>query len=116
MSRTKKINNLKQTHGKNEDIKTPKTLDELFSNTYTKYTAKSLEEYKSQLESMNSADIREHAVKMGFMPSPDTNRLKKKLLSEFEKFESANNLNSRPKLNNLSSPSKEALDIMSAVK
>lgn len=119
MSKNKKIDikNSKQVNGKINDLnkKEPRTLDELFGQTFDKYEAKSLEDYENWLNSVNSADIREHAVKIGFMPHPDVNRLKKKLVAEYQKYAAA--FQERPVINNnLRQPDKAVLKIMSEVK
>lgn len=104
-----------QTNGKQDNKFQPTTLDELWGTSDGKYTQSSLAEYEEELNQMNSADIRAHAVKIGFMPHSDVNRLKKKLVAEYEKY--ANSFKERPKINNNSKiPSKEAVKIMSEVK
>ena len=120
MSKTKKLNlkTAAQVNGKVENDFRPTTLDELWAGSAGaggKYTQSSLAEYEAELNQMNSADIRAHAVKIGFMPHSDVNRLKKKLVAEYEKF--AASFKERPKINNnLKQPSKELIKIMSVVK
>jgi hypothetical protein len=118
MKKESKKLNLKtsaQVNGKVENDFRPTTLDELWGGAGSKYTQSSLAEYEEELNQMNSADIRAHAVKIGFMPHSDVNRLKKKLVAEYEKF--AATFKERPIIkNNLKMPSKEVIKIMSEVK
>ena len=110
------LKNSKQVDGKIEEL-APKltSLDALFGTNYNKYSCGSLTEYEEQLNSMNTADLRAHAVTMGFMPSVDINRLKRKLVGEFQKY--ANSFLEKPTIkNNLKLPPKNILDIMADVK
>lgn len=98
MPRTKKINEMKQVDGRlieptittstNASKKvTAQTLDQLWGDDgLWKYKTMDVGEYEKQLNEMNAADVRDHAIKLGFMPIENTERLKGRLINEFRKF------------------------------
>lgn len=81
-----------QIHGKDEskprDIRTMSSLDEILGEKLSIYSAKSSEEYKSQLAEMNMTDLQSHAYKVGLVPTEDRRILTDRLVSEFMKYNS----------------------------
>ncbi len=81
-----------QVHGKDEttprDIRTMSSLDEILGEKLSIYTAKSSEEYRSQLSEMNMTDLQSHAYKVGLIPTEDRRLLTDRLVSEFMKYNS----------------------------
>lgn len=122
MSKNKKLNltDLHQIDGKlhQEDASTfqPVTIAQVLGDTgLSKYSTLNLEEYKVQLNGMNLAELRSHATKVGIIPRDvSKERLTKQLANEFTKYVA---LYQKPSLKNRDvKPTKEILDIMSAVK
>lgn len=126
MSKKSKKLNLKtalQTDGKlekeNENGEYEITsLDQLwgFDGTGGRYQTLDTEEYTNELEELNSAELRRHAIEVAHVvPSTSVERLKKRLILEHKKYVSAFRT---PKHQNKKDkpPSKEVLKIMSEVK
>lgn len=119
----KKLKDLKQTDGKirSEDVTgrpDVSTLAQLWGEDsgLNKYGTISLEEYKSQLQDMNTASLREHAIEVAHVvPGTNRDRLVKRLEAVFSKHVEAMTpmKDTRPKERE---PSSEALRIMSEVK
>lgn len=99
-----KISDLEQIDGRqNVDNNIPTRMDVLFgSNGLGKYGTLDKEEYIKNLNSYNTAELRNHAIKAGLIPISDVSRLKKQLIVEFDKyalsFKSSNKLNTSNKL------------------
>jgi hypothetical protein len=94
-TRKKRVQKTKmvQIHGKNEsdinkDIRTMTSLDEILGENLSIYTAKSSDEYRSQLSEMNLSDLQSHAYKIGLIPTEDRRLLTERLVGEFMKFNS----------------------------
>jgi hypothetical protein len=106
---SKKLNSLKQAHGKLEN---PVTLDQIWGDTGTsKYGTLNYEEYENYLRDLNKSDLQSHASKIGLVPIDDREKLVKRLTSEFIKYASIYN---KPKLKEeKKSLSKKAKDILS---
>jgi hypothetical protein len=98
--RKKKIQDLEQIDGKLNTtiVKEPTRMDVLFGNLQNKYTTTNRQDYEKWLNSIIVADLRNHAVKIGLIPSYNTDRLKKQLLTEFDKYIMAYNNSSVPKI------------------
>ena len=80
-----------QIHGKEEiSTKQPSSLDEILGEALSIYTAKSSDEYLSQLAEMNMTDLQAHAYKVGLVPVPDRKVLIDRLVQEFIKTVSKN--------------------------
>ena len=50
------------------------------------YTAKSMEEYQSQLKVMNLAEMQNHAMNVSVKPMSDRNKLEQRLVKAFKEF------------------------------
>ena len=115
----KKLTELKQIDGKEEKF-VPSTLAQVLGDTgLDKYKTSDKEVYKNQINAMNLADLRRHAIKIGILPNMQRERLVKQLLVEFNKHynlyrKPASDITHPKDMN--SSDLKKALDIMSAVK
>lgn len=89
--RGRKPKTMMQIHGKDETVKAsniPSSLDEILGETLSIYTAKSSEEYRSQLAEMNMTDLQSHAYKIGLVPTEDRKILTDRLIQEFTKWNS----------------------------
>jgi hypothetical protein len=81
---SKKLEDLNQTHGKEEYR--PTTLDQIWGDQGTaRYGTMSLEEYRLQLRDMQRVDIHAHASKVGIIPIDNRELLTNRLVKEFEK-------------------------------
>tara|TARA_Y100000593_G_scaffold20135_1_gene40393 strand:- start:5186 stop:5551 length:366 start_codon:yes stop_codon:yes gene_type:complete len=82
---TKKVKDLSQAHGKEEN-NTPSSLDQVWGDTgLSKYKTLDEGEYLGQLDEFNKTDLQAHATKVGLIPIDNTTELKKRLLKEFRK-------------------------------
>jgi hypothetical protein len=121
MSKVKKtLKDLKQIDGKSEKPKkiTAHTLEQIWGEDsgLVKYKTFDLDEYKTQLNEMTAADMREHASKLGVMPIDNIERLKNRLVTEFIKHVSSFN---RPEPIGVAASknvSKKVLDILAEAK
>lgn len=122
MANKKKINklsDLEQMDGRLIEKETvPTTLDALFGGAgLGKYTTTDENAYASQLESYNTAELRNHAINIGLIPIASVTRLKKQLLVEFRKFALGVKNPTKPANRQLSlEKQKLGLSILSAVK
>ena len=126
MPRTKKkLNELEQIDGKirqNEEESLantqyePTTLEQLWDEGagFNKYNTFKEEDYLNYLGELNSAELRTHATTLGIIPSTNPDRLKKRLIMEFQKHV---NIYRQPRIvaKKDKTPSKEALKVMSEV-
>jgi hypothetical protein len=76
-----------QTHGALDQDK-PTTLDAIWggTNELAKYGTLDEDEYKNQLSEMTRADLEAHARRVGLVPLPDSERLRKNLIREFQSY------------------------------
>lgn len=100
-SKNKSLNSISETltqiTGKTEISNlpnSPSSLDEILGESLSIYTAKSIEEYESQLSEMNQTDLQVHAYKIGLIPSHDRKLLCERLVTEFKKWFSRYNVKS----------------------
>lgn len=105
---SKKLNSLKQTHGK---IENPVTLDQIWGDTGTsKYGTLNHEEYEKYLRDLNKSDLQSHATKIGLVPIDDREKLVQRLSAEFRKYASVyNKPKSKESKNELSKKVKDIL-------
>lgn len=113
---------LHENEGESKASFVPTRLDQILSgnNVFNRYATLNEDAYLKEIEGMNLAELRTHAVKLGaFVPSSNRERLLKQLRAEFHKY--TTNLKGRPdfsdsnlKLNN--NKLKAGMDIMRAVK
>ena len=75
---SKKLNNLKQTDGKDETTQfQPRTLDQVWGDDgLWKYNTLDEEEYKDQIKAMTRSDMYAHASKIGIIPTENLDQLK----------------------------------------
>ena len=86
----KKLENLSQTHGKEENGVQPTTLDQIWGDTgLWKYKTMDSEEYTDYLKNLNKSDLQAHATKMGLVPVDNRDTLTQRLVREFKKHVSA---------------------------
>lgn len=125
MPKVTKLSQLKSIDGKvhPEDSNKPfepSTMDQLFNSNagLTRYGTMDEEEYKEELDEMNLADLREHAVKVaGIIPRDvATERLKKNLVAEFKRYVGLYKKPNPIKKDLNKNLEKQARDILSAAK
>ena len=115
----KKLADLEQADGRDARTENvPTTMDALFGGTgMGKYKSLDRESYAAELDGFNTAELRNHAINIGLIPIVNINRLKKQLLTEFDKFTLVAKNNTTPRQKVLSSDAQNiGLKIMSAVK
>lgn len=79
-----KLNEMHQTHGKDETTFKPTTLAQIWGDDgMSKYGTMDAAVYEQQLKEMNKADLQAHATKVGLVPVDDRERLVKRLIQEF---------------------------------
>lgn len=81
-----KLNEVNQIHGRTPEAPFggAKNLDEICGRQIaSSYSQKSEDEYKTFLDSLDSADMRNEAMRIGMVPSPDPRILKRNLLARF---------------------------------
>lgn len=113
-----KLSELEQVDGRLEEQESVvSSLDALFGTGLSKYKSLDKNDYINELNNYNTAELRQHATKVGIIPNTDVNRLKKSLLKEFDKFSLGAN-NPRKAVNKNLSEDKLSigLKIMSSVK
>ncbi len=114
-----KLTDLEQMDGRLVEKETiPTTLDALFGGIgFGKYNTLDKNEYVQELDNFNTAELRNHAIKIGLIPIASVQRLKKQLLVEFDKFSLAAKNTTKP-ISKILSPEKQkiGLSILSAVK
>ena len=122
MANIKKINKLselEQIDGQHIEETVPSSLEAIVSGGVTlgKYKTLNKDSYIEELNNYNTAELRQHAIKVGIIPNTDVNRLKKSLLKEFDKFSLGAANPRKPVSRNLPEDKiKQGLKIMSAVK
>ncbi len=88
MTKNKKkldLDTAEQAHGKIE-TKTLTRLDQIWGDDgLQKYKTLEKSEYEESLRNMNTAELRNHASKLGIMPVANRDRLLKRLVIEFAK-------------------------------
>ena len=81
----KKINKLKQVHGKQENFK-PTTLDQIWGDEgLGLYSTLNEEEYINSISELNMTDLQRHAIKVGVVPDHQMSITKKRLIAAFQK-------------------------------
>lgn len=115
----KKLSQTNQLHGKLEpELENEKPeitmMEQLWADEpgLAKYKTYDAEEYKTSLASMDTADLRGHAAKLGVMPVPNRERLTKRLVLEFNKYTAQFQ---KPKSSPPKAPNAECLKIMREV-
>jgi hypothetical protein len=107
----KKLNNLAQTHGK-EDKFQPTTLEQIWGDDgMSKYDTLDEMEYEEKLKEYDKVDLQAHATKVGVVPIDNSGLLKQRLVKEFHKHINAYRMPSRPVEDPTSVP-KEVIKIL----
>lgn len=83
-----KLSDLNQMDAKiHDENSAPSTLEDIIGSTYfNRYNGESKENYEGKINGMNVAELRSHAITLGFVPNSNRERLVKQLLSEFNKY------------------------------
>lgn len=82
-----KLSEMTQTHAQDESKPQFKTLDQVWGDTgLSRYKTLNRDEYLTQLREMADVDLHSHALAIGLVPNPDREQLKKRLLSEFDRY------------------------------
>ena len=82
-SRPKKVEEMSQTHGK-EEKPLYTTLEQIWGDTgLSRYGTFDENEYAEELRSMTKSDIQAHANKLGLVPIDNRTELVKRLMKEF---------------------------------
>jgi hypothetical protein len=85
----KKIEKLKQVHGKDETFKAT-TLNQIWGDTgASKYKTLDVAEYTETLRGLNKSDLIAHSVKVGVVPVDNREMTVKKLIAEFKRHVSS---------------------------
>jgi hypothetical protein len=80
------LNEIHQTHGKDESKETVQSLDQLWGDDgLSKYKTLDVVEYTEELAGMNKTDLQNHAAKLGLVPVDSREILVKRLVAEFKK-------------------------------
>jgi hypothetical protein len=114
-----KLSDLEQTDGRliEQPVGSTKLEILLGADGLGKYGTLDKAEYVSKLESFNTAEIRDHAIRAGLIPISDITRLKKQLLVEFDKYALAYKTPTKFTTQQLSKEKQKiGLEIMSAAK
>ena len=83
-SNPKKVEDLSQTHGKEEF--SPTTLEQVWGDDgRSKYGTMDEEEYLSQVKNMTKSELFSHASKQGIIPIENRDQLEKRCMREFKK-------------------------------
>ena len=81
--KVKKVEEMSQTHGK-EEKPLSTTLEQIWGDTgITKYGTFDENEYAEELKNMTKSDIQAHANKLGLVPIDNRTELVKRLMKEF---------------------------------
>jgi hypothetical protein len=115
----RKIQELEQIDGKADKVvREPTRMDTLFGAIQNKYNTTDKQDYEKYINGMMVADLRNHAIKVGLIPSYNTDRLKKQLLVEFDKYILGYNSSNTPRTNDNLTPEQVKIgrDIMRFVK
>ncbi len=84
-AKAKKVQDLSQTHGKEESFQ-PTTLDQVWGDDGTgKYATQEEQKYIGSLREMTRIDIQSHATKVGLIPVENRDVLEQRLLREFRR-------------------------------
>lgn len=88
--KTVSLASVSQIDGKAQDhgSQMPGTLDQIMNESMATYSARSSEEYISQLAEMNQTDLQSHAYKVGLIPIDDRKVLVERLTQEFRAWAS----------------------------
>jgi hypothetical protein len=93
VSRSKKVKEIDQVHGKVEEdivsqtVRKSEALDQILGmRQKNPFSARNIEDFQSFLQGKNLTDLREIAVGAGIFPSGNATVLRKKLIKGFEDF------------------------------
>jgi len=107
-----KVEELSQTHAKEETNK-PTSLDQIWGDEgFGKYKTLDKDKYNNYLTSLNKSDLQRHASQVGIVPIDSKEMLVGRLMKEFNKHVASYNMPS-PNTNPTLSVSDEAKKILS---
>ena len=115
--RKQKLDTLQQAHGKDEQIKRAKELEELVGiASINPYGTTIAEKFEEDIHEMSLVDLQELAVKVGVFPNGTKTALKAKLLKGFSEYNRASMVVPAPRDIPLTNPNskktQEALRLM----
>ena len=84
---TKKLDNLEQTHGKDESVKyEARTLDQVWGDDgLWRYSTLDEDVYGQQVKDMTRSDMYAHASRIGIIPTENLDLLRNRLFKEFRR-------------------------------
>lgn len=107
-----KVEELSQTHAK-EEINKPTSLDQIWGDEgLAKYKTLNRDKYKTYLDELNKSDMQRHASQVGIVPIDSREMLVGRLMKEFDKHVASYNMPS-PNTNPSPNISDEAKRILS---
>jgi hypothetical protein len=87
-----KLEELNQTHAKNE-TNNPTTLDQVWGDEgLGKYKTLNRDKYKTYLDELNKSDMQRHASQVGIVPIDSREMLVSRLMKEFDKHVASYNM------------------------
>ena len=109
----KKLKDMHQIDGKNEKY-VKSSLSQVWGDDGMQvYNTMNVGEYTDQLNQMSKADIQEHSIRLGVIPSDNLERLKKTLISQFNFHVAQYRVPQNPLAkSNIKKLSKQAADIL----
>lgn len=82
-----KLSEAVQTNGEDSSAKEYRTLDQVWGDSgLSKYKTLDPEVYAQSLANMPDVDLTNHALSLGLVPNPDRAQLKKRLMTEFNRY------------------------------
>jgi hypothetical protein len=107
----KKLDNLAQTHGKEERFQ-PTSLEQIWGDDgMSKYSTFDPLTYEDALGDYSKVDLQTHATKVGVVPVDNTTLLRQRLMKEFHKHVNAYRMPTQP-VNDPTIVSKEVRQIL----
>ena len=92
----KKLNNLAQTHGKEEKFQ-PTSLEQIWGDDgMSKYSTFDPLTYEDALDEYSKVDLQSHATRVGVVPVDNVTLLRQRLMKEFHKHVNAYRMPSQP--------------------
>tara|TARA_Y100001963_G_C6712112_1_gene414822 strand:+ start:190 stop:609 length:420 start_codon:yes stop_codon:yes gene_type:complete len=96
-SKKPSLNDMEQSHGKDESEPTPTTLNQIWGDDGSgRYKTLDETEYRTYLQEMSWSDLRSHASQHGLIPVGDRVELEKKLIKEFKAYAGSFNVKTKP--------------------
>tara|TARA_Y100001938_G_scaffold104917_1_gene143205 strand:- start:1361 stop:1765 length:405 start_codon:yes stop_codon:yes gene_type:complete len=84
-----KLQNLEQSHGKDESKPVPMTLNQIWGDDgLSEYGTLDLESYTQRIKTYTWSDLREEAAKRDIVPIGDRTQIEAKLINKFKNYKS----------------------------